>query len=100
MAGGMFSFGRCRAKRYDQGASAARATDGVQFVDENDGRGRGAGLSEEVTHPTGTHADDHFDELAGVHAEERHVGFAGDSTREERLTRTWRTDKQHTLWNR
>ena len=58
-------------------AGTARPTDGIQLVDENDGRRRFAGLLEQVAHATGTNADDHLDELAGAHAEERHVGFAG-----------------------
>src|SRR5205085_12084250 len=66
-----------------KGARATCATDGVQLVDEDDGGRGGAGLSEQVAHPTGTHADDHFYELTGAHAEERHVGLPRHCAREE-----------------
>ena len=55
-----------------------RPANGIQFVNEDDGgRGR-AGLREQITHATGADADDHLDELAGAHAEEWHVGLAGN----------------------
>src|SRR5579864_9191784 len=38
-------------------ASAARATNGVKLVDEDDGRCGGASLRKKITHATGTHAD-------------------------------------------
>ena len=76
---------------------APRAADGVQLVDEDDGRGGLAGLLEQVAHAAGAHADDHLDELAGAHAEERHPGLAGDRLGEQRLARPGRADQQHAL---
>ena len=83
-----------------EGAAAASAADGVQLVDEDDGWRRLAGLLEQVAHAAGADADDHLDELARAHAEERHVGFAGHGAREQRLARARRADEQHAFGRR
>src|SRR4051795_3716377 len=43
--------------------AGARAADGVELVDEDDGRGRFLGLLEEIAHARGAYADDRFYEL-------------------------------------
>ena len=76
-------------------ARAARSSDRIQLVDENDGWRRVAGLFEQIAHAAGAHADDHLHELAGAHAEKRHVGFAGHRPGQQGLSRAWRADEQH-----
>ena len=71
------------------------AADCVELIDEDDGRGGLTRLFEQVAHAAGADADDHFDELAGAHAEKGHVGFPGYGAREQRLARTRRADQQH-----
>ncbi len=44
-------------------AGAAVAADGIDLVDEHDGRRVGLGLLEQVTHAGGTDADEHLDEV-------------------------------------
>ena len=71
-----------------------RAANGVQFVDEDDGRCGRAGLREQVAHTTGANADDHFDELAGAHAEEGHVRLSSHRACQQCFTRTGWADQQ------
>ena len=56
---------------------AAVATDGVDLVDEDDGRRRLLGLLEQVAHPARADADEHLDEVRARDREERHAGLAG-----------------------
>src|SRR5262249_46159529 len=44
-------------------------------------------------------AGDHLDEVRSAREEERHLGFAGNRAREERLAGAGRSDQQHTLRN-
>jgi hypothetical protein len=44
-------------------SAAAVPADGVQLVDQDDGRGGLLGLVEQVADPAGPHSDDHLDEL-------------------------------------
>ena len=78
-------------------AAAARAADGVEFVDEDDRRRRLARLLEQVAHARGADAHDHLDELRGAQAEERHAGLPGDGPRQQRLAGAGRADQQHAL---
>ena len=73
----------------------AAATDGVDLVDEHDGRGRLLRLLEEVAHPAGTNADKHLDEVGSRNREEGHTRLAGDGTSEQSLARPRRTGEQH-----
>src|SRR5581483_538720 len=52
-------------------------TDGVELVDEDDGRRLLARLLEQIAHAGGSHADDHLDELGATHAEKRDARLAG-----------------------
>ena len=75
---------------------AAGAADGVELVDEHDGRRGLLGLLEEVAHPRGADTDDHLDELRRRQGEEGHPGLAGHGPGQQRLARPGRTRQQHT----
>ena len=80
-------------------AGAALATDGVDFVDEDDA-GRGLlGLLEHVAHARRADADEHFDEVGTGNREERHLGLAGDGLGQQGLAGTGRADHQHAARN-
>ena len=78
-----------------RGRSAARAPDGVELVDEDDRRGGGLGLGEQVAHAAGADAHDHLDELRGREREEGHVGLARDGPGEQRLAGAGGPRQQH-----
>ena len=71
----------------------------VELVDEDDARRLGFGLLEQIADAGGADADEHLDELRSAQAEERHVRFAGDGAREQRLAGPRRPDQQHALGN-
>ena len=73
---------------------APRAADGVDLVDEDDGRRRGLGLVEELADARRADADEELDELRAVHVEERHLGLAGHGARQERLAGARRPHEQ------
>ena len=77
----------------------AHLAERVELVDEDDARRLGFGLLEEIADARGADADEHLDELRAAQAEERHVRFAGDGTREQRLAGPRRADEQHALRN-
>jgi hypothetical protein len=77
---------------------ASRAADGIQLVDEHDGRCSLPGLLEEIAHAARSDANDHLDELTGAHTEERHTGFAGDCPSQQRLARTGRPHQEDAFW--
>ena len=58
-------------------ANAPLATNRVDLIDEDDGRGLLPGPLEEVPHPGGANADKHLHELGAGDAEEGHAGFPG-----------------------
>ena len=80
--------GRCRA-----------TTDGVDLVDEHDGRRALLGLLEEIAHPSRAHADEHLDELRAADGEERDARFAGDRAGQQRLARARRPDQENAAGN-
>ena len=75
----------------------ARLAERVELVDEDDARRLGFGLLEEIANAGGADADEHLDELRSAQAEERHVRFAGDRARQQRLAGSRRADEQHAL---
>ena len=77
--------------------AAARPPDGIDLVDEDDGRRDLARLREQLAHAARADADDHLDELGRARAEERHLGFAGCGAGEQRLARAGRAGEQHAL---
>ncbi len=74
---------------------AAAAANGVDLVDEDDGRGVAARLGEEVAHALGADADVDLDELGGGDGEEGDARLAGHRPGEERLARARRARQQH-----
>src|SRR5690606_2063117 len=72
---------------------------GIDFVDEDDGRRVFAGFREEIPYPRGADTDDHLHEFRPAHREERHIGLAGHRTRKQRLARARRPYQQHSLRN-
>ena len=76
-------------------AGAAMAADGVDLVDEDDAGRVLLGLLEHVAHARGADADEHLDEVGAGNGEERHVGFARDRARDQRLAGAGRADQQH-----
>ena len=75
-------------------AGAAMAADGVDFVDEDDAGRVLLRLIEHVAHAASADADEHLDEVGAGDGEERHIGFAGDGAREQRLAGAGRADEQ------
>ncbi len=73
------------------------AADRVDLVDEDDAGRVLLALLEHVAHPAGADADEHLDEVGARDGEERHVRFAGDGAREQRLAGARRPDQQHAL---
>src|SRR5664280_1167630 len=66
-------------------ARAAVPAYGVDLVDEDDAGGVLLALFEEIADARRAHAHEHLDEVGAGDREERHVRFAGDGAREERL---------------
>jgi hypothetical protein len=73
-------------------AAPARAADGVQFIDEDDGRRRFPRLLEQVPHTRGPDPHDHLDELGGAETEKGHARLPGNGPRQQRLARSGRPD--------
>ena len=80
-------------------ACAALTADRVDLVDEDDAGRILLGLFEHVAHAGRPHTDEHLDEIGTRDAEKRHLGFACDGTREQRLAGTGRADHQHAARN-
>src|SRR5262249_39631711 len=57
------------------------------------------GLLEHIAHARGADADEHLDEVGARDGEERHVGFARDRTRKQRLTGAGWANQEHTARN-
>ncbi len=76
---------------------AALAADGVDLVDEDDGRRLLAGGLEQVADPAGADADEHLHEVRAAHRQEGHAGLAGDGAGEQGLAGAGRADEQHAL---
>ena len=77
----------------------AGTSHGVDFVDEDDTGCFLLGLTEEVAHAAGTDAHKHLHEIRARHAEEWHVGLAGHSLGQQRLTRARRAYEEGALGN-
>src|SRR6188768_2380435 len=76
-------------------ARAARTTDRVNFVDEDDGRGYFLGFLKEFSHSGCAHTYEHLDEFRAIDGEERNPSLTGHRARQERLAGTWRAYEQH-----
>ena len=80
-------------------SGAAMAADRVDFVDEDDAGSVLLRLLEHVAHARGADADEHLDEVGTGNGEERHLGFARDGARQQRLAGTRRAHHEHALRN-
>src|SRR5713226_5916120 len=80
-------------------AGAAVAADGVDFVDEDDAGRVLLGLLEHVAYAARTDADEHLDKVRARNGEERHIGFARNSARDQRLAGAGRADQKHAARN-
>ena len=79
-------------------AGAALAADGVDLVDEDDGRGLLAGRLEQVADPAGADADEHLHEVRAAHRQEGHARLAGDGPGEQRLAGAGRARRGARPW--
>ncbi len=76
---------------------ATMAADGVDLVDEDDGRRIGLGLFEEVADARGTHTHEHLDEVRPRDREERHPRLARDRASEQGFAGSGRAVQQDAL---
>jgi hypothetical protein len=78
-------------------ATEARATmtaDSVDLVDEHDARRVLLTLLEQVADARRADADEHLDEVRAADREERHIGFTGHRTRQQRFAGARRSHEQ------
>ena len=75
-------------------ARTALTTNGIDLINEDNGRTCLFGLVEQVAHTGSTHAHEHFHKVRTRNAEERHARLACNSTREQRFTRTRRAHQK------
>ena len=80
-------------------AMAAMTSDRVDFVDENDARGRFLALLKHVAHTACADTDEHLHEIRSADGEERDIGFARDRAREQSFSGAGRADQQDALRN-
>ena len=78
-----------------EAAVVAAGAEGIDLVDEHDGRPAGAGLLEQVPDPGRPEADEHLHETRARYGEERDVGLAGDRAGEQGLAGAGRPGHQH-----
>ena len=77
----------------------ALASNGIDLVDEDDGRGVLLRLVEQIAHTGCAKTDEHLDEVGARHRIERHTRLAGDRSRQQRLTGSRRAIQQHASRN-
>ena len=80
-------------------ARAAMTADRIDLVDEHDARSVLLALLEQVAHARRADADEHLDEVRSADREERHVRFARDGAREQRLAGSRRAHQQDAFRN-
>ena len=78
-----------------QRVAAAGAADGIELVDEDDARAVAPCVLEELPDARGADAGVHLDEVGSAREEKRHLRFARDRPREQRLAGSRRPDEQH-----
>ena len=78
-------------------AGATVPADSVDLVDEDDRRGVGLGLLEQVAHAAGADTDEHLDEVGAGDRVEGHARLARDGAREQRLAGAGRAVQQDAL---
>src|SRR5262249_4309508 len=75
----------------------AVASDGINFVDEDDAGRMLLTLIEQIADAARTHADEHFNEVRAADGEERHVGFTGNSAGKKSLAGSRGADQKNAL---
>jgi hypothetical protein len=70
-----------------------RLAERIELVDEDDARGLGLGLGEQIADARRADADEHLDELRSAQAEEGHLGLAGNRASQQRLAGARRADR-------
>ena len=79
--------------------AAARAPNGVDFIDEDDAGSVLLGLRKEISHTAGAQPDEQFDEIGATDALDRHTGLPCHRTREQGFADPRWADQQHALGN-
>lgn len=82
-----------------ESGSAALTADGIDLIDEDDGRSIALGLGKEIANAGGAHAHEHLNEFRTGDAEERDARLPCNRARKERLARSGSADEEHTLGN-
>src|SRR5690606_33064189 len=75
----------------------ARATERIEFVDEDDAGCGLLRLLEKIAHTRRADTDKEFDEFGARYGKERHARFAGDRAGKQRLARARRPDEKYAL---
>src|SRR5262249_56973371 len=78
---------------------ATMASDGIDFVDEDDAGGVLLALDEKIPHPRCADADEHFDEVGTGDGEEWNSGLAGDRARQQGFAGSGRSDQKNAFGN-
>ena len=68
-------------------ASSPGLAQGVEFVDEDNGRGVFFGLFKKVAHARGSYPDEHLDKIGAAEGEKGHARLAGNGLGQQGLTR-------------
>ena len=76
---------------------AAAAADGVDLIDENNGRGTALGLLKQVANAARADADIQLHKIRAGNGKELHIRLACHGAGQQRLTRARRADEQHAL---
>src|SRR5689334_8360957 len=77
--------------------STSRSTDGVDFVDEDDGRSDLSGFAEQLAHPPRADTNDHRDEFRRARAAERYPCLTSGGTGQQCLACPRRTGEQYSF---
>ena len=78
---------------------APLATNGINFIDENDAGAVFLGALKQVADPGSAHAHEHFHKLGTREGEEGHTGLSSNGFGQEGFTRSRGTDQQNALGN-
>src|SRR5260370_25464089 len=80
-------------------AHGAFASHGIDFIQEDDARGRLSSLVKEIAHATGANSHKHFYEFRSAHAKERHARFTCNGFSQECLTGSRWSNEYDATWN-
>jgi hypothetical protein len=80
-------------------AGTTMAADGINFINEYDAGRVALGLFEQVAHPGGTDAHEHFNEFRTTDGEKGHPGLTGYSAGQKGLAGAGRADEENAARN-